>query len=419
MSELRSVIEAYRAEVVAELPDARLEEDFAELHRAVEELDAERLRRLAEIDRRRLYERDGHLSAASWLAAGHRLGWGPAREQVRLARAVDDMPEVRDAFEAGAISMASVRVLAAAYDVDALAFGRSVGPLVEAARRHSVADLQRVVAVWRDRVEAARSDDADAKRERRRFHASPTFGGMVRVDGDLDPETGETLLTALHSVLNAEARSRGHDDARSPAQRRADAIGEICRQYLDRGDRPTVAGERPHVTLTIDAETFAAAGSGLAGVVARGAGVAAGDAGLTDGVSLGGFEQAGPVDIETARRLTCDASVMRMVLRGRSEPLDVGRRTPIISPALRRAVIARDRCCRFPGCDRPAVWCDVHHVEHWADGGETCLGNLILLCRRHHRLVHRRNGFRLELIDGLPVFRRPDGSILEEDRAPP
>ena len=82
-------------------------------------------------------------------------------------------------------------------------------------------------------------------------------------------------------------------------------------------------------------------------------------------------------------------------------------------------MIARDRCCRFPGCDRPAVWCDIHHVEHWADGGETCLGNLILLCRRHHRLVHRRNGFRLVLVEGLPVFRRPDGSVLEEDRAPP
>ena len=83
---------------------------------------------------------------------------------------------------------------------------------------------------------------------------------------------------------------------------------------------------------------------------------------------------------------------------------------------LRSAV--RDRYCRFPGCDRLHPWCDAHHVVHWADGGLTALRNLILLCRRHHRLIHTRGGFRLELVDGRPLFKRPDGSLLE-DRAPP
>jgi hypothetical protein len=109
---------------------------------------------------------------------------------------------------------------------------------------------------------------------------------------------------------------------------------------------------------------------------------------------------------------------MRVVMAGRSEPLDVGRRTPVVPPAMRRAVIVRDRHCRFPGCDRPHTWCDAHHVVHWADGGPTAVPNLVLLCRRHHRLVHERGGFRLELLDGRPVFRRRDGSLLE-DRAPP
>jgi 5-methylcytosine-specific restriction endonuclease McrA len=79
-------------------------------------------------------------------------------------------------------------------------------------------------------------------------------------------------------------------------------------------------------------------------------------------------------------------------------------------------VAARDRRCRFPGCDRPQTWCDAHHVVHWARGGPTSLANLVLLCRRHHRLVHDR--FALAVEDGRPVFRRPDGSVLE-DRAPP
>jgi hypothetical protein len=81
-------------------------------------------------------------------------------------------------------------------------------------------------------------------------------------------------------------------------------------------------------------------------------------------------------------------------------------------------VIARDRRCRFPGCGRPHTWCDAHHVTHWADGGDTALGNLVLLCRRHHRLVHEPGGFRMTMQDGRPVFARPDGSRLE-DRAPP
>jgi predicted restriction endonuclease len=109
---------------------------------------------------------------------------------------------------------------------------------------------------------------------------------------------------------------------------------------------------------------------------------------------------------------------MRVVLYGRSEPLDVGRRSPVVSAAIRRAVIVRDRHCRFPGCVRARAWCDAHHVVHWADGGRTALQNLVLLCRRHHGMVHRSGGFGLELLEGRPVFRRPDGSILE-DRAPP
>jgi hypothetical protein len=136
------------------------------------------------------------------------------------------------------------------------------------------------------------------------------------------------------------------------------------------------------------------------------------------------LDHAGPVPVKTARRLLCDASIRRVVMRGRSEPLDVGRRTPVVPPAIRTAVVVRDQKCRFPGCDRPHTWCDAHHVWHWADGGPTSVTNLVLLCRRHHRLVHLRGGFRLELEEGRPVFRRPDGSELLErthpgDRAPP
>jgi hypothetical protein len=396
VSELRSVVEHLRAQSLPELPDARIEEEFAELQRCLELLEVERLRRLAEIDRRRLFERDGHLSAASWLAVRHRMAWGTARYQVRVGRALEAMPLTRRALESGDVSLSAARLLVSAHGVDAAAFAGSESHLVDAARIHPIPELTKVVAFWRERAELRRAPDReDSLRRRRKLHASVSFMGMVRVDGELDPETGDVLLTALGAVQGAETRSRGSDDTRTPPQRRADALGEICRQWLDAADRPVVGGERPHLTLTVAADALAA-GSAIPA----------------------DLDHTGPVAGEIVRRLACDAAVMRVVLGGRSEPLDVGRRTAVVSPAMRRALILRDGHCRFPGCDRPHTWCDAHHAVHWADGGETAVANLLLLCRRHHRLVHREGGFRLEMMDGSPVFRRPDGSPLE-DRAPP
>lgn len=114
MSELRSAIEPYRREVLAGLPDARLEEDFAELQRAAEQIEAEALRRLAEIERRRCFETDGYLSAAAWLASRFGLGWGGARQAVHLARSLEQMPAARRAMEDGEISLQAVRILAQA-----------------------------------------------------------------------------------------------------------------------------------------------------------------------------------------------------------------------------------------------------------------------------------------------------------------
>jgi hypothetical protein len=392
MSELHSAIEALRSEVLVDLPDARAEEEFCELQRVSELLEAERLRRLADVDRRGLFARDGHLSVASWLADRFRMTWGTARGSARTARALEQMPVTRHALEAGDVSLSAARILAEAHDAEPDAFWDAEPSLVEAARAHSASDLRRLTELWRQRAEHERWDGgAGTLDDRRRLHASVTFGGMVRVDGDLDPEAGEALLTALGAVMGAEIRS-GEDPARSAAQRRADALHEICRRWLGLPDRPQVAGERPHVTVTVPVDALTGRGA---------------DARL---------DHVGAVRSDVAERLSCDASVMRIVMSGASQPLDVGRRTPIVPPAIRRAVAARDLRCRFPGCDRPQTWCDAHHVVHWARGGPTSLGNLVLLCRRHHRLVHDRFGVSLQ--DGRPVFRRPDGTVLE-DRAPP
>ena len=413
MSELRSALEPFRADTLPELPDARIEEDLAELHRVAELIEVERLRRIAEIERRRAFERDGHHSVAGWLVATFRMGWGAACEQVRAARGLEAMPLTRRALADGDVSMSAVRVLVTAREAQPDAFASAERSLLEAARIHPVADLQRVVAFWRQRVERERAASLgeDETWTRRALHASVTWSGAVRVDGDLDPVTGESLLTALRAVQDTEARSRGQDDRRSPAQRRNDALGEICRQWLDRSDRPSVGGERPHLTVTVPVDALRSASSAPEGHQGRPASAAL-DAGGAE------LDHTGPTAASTLQLLACDASVTRVVMSGRSQPLDVGRRTPVIPPAMRRAVIVRDRTCRFPDCGRPHPWCDAHHVTHWADGGPTSVSNLLLLCRRHHRMIHRPGGFRVELVGGVPTFRRPDGTPLE-GRAPP
>jgi hypothetical protein len=154
--------------------------------------------------------------------------------------------------------------------------------LLDAARNLPIRQLTRAIAHWRQLVEADR--DADARFEARTLHVSPTIGGMVRIDGDLDPETGQSLLSALGAVMDAWARGSG-DDARTPAQRRVDAFGEVCRGFLDRCDRPTVAGERPHIVVNVDLEDLQGTRGGR--------------------WSLAG---PGPISGEAARRLACDAA---------------------------------------------------------------------------------------------------------------
>ena len=242
MSELRSAIDALRSEPLSEATDAQIEHDLSELHAIGEALEAERLRRLAEFDRRRVFELDGHLSAAAWLVSRLRVGWGDARRAVAQARQVEHMPATRAAFEAGDVSLTAVLAMAEARAAEPDAFEESELVLVDAASRHTLPDLRRVLAHWRHVVERDRPSTDDRLRSARRLHASVTLGGMVRIDGDLDPEAGASVITALRAVLDAERRCGIDGDDRTAPQRRADALGEICRAWLDSGERPSISG---------------------------------------------------------------------------------------------------------------------------------------------------------------------------------
>lgn len=394
MSSLRSALDELRTGDLRSLSDEALAGHLDEIERAGRVLEAERGRGLAELERRKAYAAGGHLSAAAWLAHRQRLSPRSAEAAVRRARALAAMPAVARAFGEGELSESAVHVLVSAQEAAPDAFARSEPALVEAARTMGFGELRRVTETWRIAADPERAlEDEDRRHERRRLDVYPGPDGMTRVHGELDAEDGQGLITAIRAQMDAETRAASGPDARTPGQRRADALGEICRQWLASRDRPTVGGERPHVVVTIDLESL-----------------------LERSGRRAELEDTASITPETARRLACDADVTRVITRKASEPLELGRRTKVVPPGLRRAITVRDKGCRFPGCGRPPGWCDAHHVHHWADGGETSLDNLVLLCRPHHRAIHR--GFGVRMLDGRPVFTRPDGSMIE-DRAPP
>ena len=396
MSGLRSALEELQAEDLGRLADEQLESDLIELERSARILQAERLRRIAEVDRRGAYRRDGYLSVSGWVAGTLRIGSQAATSEVRMARALKDMPLTRDALGNGKVSAQAARLLVRAREAHPTEFADDEGVLLEGARQLRVRDLYRALEHWRQAVDPVGAAEDDELRFQRRFlHVSPTLYGMVRVDGELDPEAGQCVITALRTAQDADSRQVSQPDSRSPGQRRADALGEVCRQWMSSADRPRVSGERPHMSVVVDVESLSGSGG-----------------------ARSEYATGQPLSPSSARRIACDAAVSRVLTSGRSEPIDVGRRTPVVPPVTRRALVIRDRHCTFPGCRRAEEWCEAHHVHHWADGGPTALSNLILLCRSHHRSIHQPGGFGVKMDGGKPLFFRPDGTRLEE-RAPP
>jgi hypothetical protein len=238
----------------------------------------------------------------------------------------------------------------------------------------------------------------EREREERR-HASrylETYtaeDGMVVIRGRLTPEAGAALLAAVDAAR--EQLYQQSQDQQSTAggeatagQVKADALGLVAESALAADLDPGTRGDRYQVVVHVDQEALQAEAEG----------------------GVGTLEGVGDVSAETSRRLSCDAAKVEMRHAADGSVLDVGRRTRTIPLAMRRALAARDDGCRFPGCELKL--CDAHHVEHWADGGETKLDNLVQLCRHHHRAVHE-SGFTVELLaDGDVRFHRPDGREL-------
>ena len=408
----------------------RLGERIAELSSRIQAATYDLLVLIREFDARSGWS--GWTSCAHWLSWRTGLAPGPAREHVRVARALAKLPKLSDAMRRGAVSYSKVRA------VTRVATPETEQALLDVAQCGTAAHVEQIVRGWRRVDRTAERTEEKRRQDRRSLRTWVDDDGMVVVQGRLTPEVGAALRRALEAacdqarpvvVENGGADSDASDVALAEeelaptfAQRQADAIGTVAECALAGGlDRGT-AGDRYQVVVHVDGGALADERDVPAGTYKRAELAPELDEGRQDvpaGTPAPGsamaaqsqtvLDEAGGIHVsaETTRRLACDAATVEMQHGPGGEILDVGRRTRTISPALRRALAARDGRCRFPGCQNRR--CDAHHVRHWADGGETVLHNLVLLCRRHHRAVHEE-GFRITLdAAGDVQFMRPDG----------
>jgi Domain of unknown function (DUF222)/HNH endonuclease len=347
---------------------------------------------IREFDEKELWAEPGLCSCAHWLNFKCGIGMNAAREKVRVAHALKDLPKISEGFRKGELSYSKVRAITRA------ATAENEDALMNLGRHGTASHVEKVVSSYR---RAKRLQDVDTANEQHRDRTLDYFydaDGSLIIKGRFPAEQGALIVKALEMAMDHQfstndvsaETSEEHDDwddseQREPADaRRADALSEVAETYLNNNVSSGSTGDRYQVVVHVSAETS--------------------DAHIEDGPH---------VSAETSRRVGCDCSVIGILENDEGEPLSIGRKSRAIPSAIRRALRFRDKGCRFPGCTN-ARFVDGHHVKHWADGGETNLQNLVQLCRHHHRLVHEGGFGCKRLPDGSFEFTAPSRQLLDE-----
>jgi hypothetical protein len=312
------------------------------------------------------YKADGALSLTDWLRWRCKLSGGAALERVQVARQLGKLPKTEAAFADGNLGYQHVVVMArAAEHVGAAVVRKEEASLLQAAQTMDPGKFTGVAKSFEHRVDAAGAlAEANHAYQRRYLHIGEPVDGLVRLDGMLDAEGGATLRTALQAFMKPVK-----DDARSYGQRSADALVELGRHGA--GSKRDGAGPRPQLIIRASLDTLAG----------------------RPGAPAGELEGGGTVPAETVQRHACDSAIIRITGQGELDH-ELNHASRTIPASTRRALESRDQHCVFPGCSRPTIWCDGHHLVWWIKGGPTTLPNLALLCRPHHRMVHEE-GWRL------------------------
>jgi len=360
---------------------------------------------IREFDENGYWELPGLCSTAHWLNWQCGIGMNAAREKVRVARALADLPKISEAFHKGEVSYSKVRAMTRVADAE------NEDYLLNIANHGTAYHVEGIVAKYRRAKRLQDAENANFQYEMRTVDHYYDDDGALVLKARLPPEVGAMLMKALDQAMDRQFNVGGDSSptvaassvgaasaatdvtAETPeparytfGQRRADALAELAEAYLANGATDSSAADRYQVVVHVSE-------SALKGLPHD-----------NKGPDVCHVENAHHISAETSRRLACDCSVLGLVEDADGEPLSIGRKSRSIPPAIRRALRIRDKGCRFPGCTRTA-YLDGHHIQHWSDGGETSLDNLVLLCRHHHRLVHE-GGFTCEKReDGAVVFR--------------
>ena len=348
---------------------------------------------IAEFDRRKGWSDGFTHSCAHWLNWQCGLDLGAAREKLRVAHALEGLPRIGAAMARGELSYAKVRALTR------VACPGTEEVLLMVAQHGTAHHVEKLVRQFRRVQEVEELSREERQNANRRLSYSYDDDCSLVIKARLPAEIGALVLKALDAAIDdlplpdgvARDVSAETFSVERPTRSalRADALGVLAESFLKHGAEALNGGERNHIVVHVDAETLQAR--------------AAGRCEHEDGPAL---------PIETARRLSCDASIVQIVEDAQGEPLDVGRKTRSIPPSLRRALKSRDQGCVFPGCTHQR-YVDGHHIHHWAEGGETKLSNLVSLCRAHHRAVHEGGVVIQRLDDGAWRLIKRSGEVLE------
>jgi hypothetical protein len=394
MGNLDSAIDELLVVDPRELPVEARVDGVVHLARVINRLSSAYLRWLESVDRTGAMTAE-HGSTAAWLREVTRVAPTTASRDVHLARDLADvMPAMAAAMADGDVSPAHAQAVAGLRRDLPDETVRGVDPhLVDVARTTTPAELRGAVTHVRHSYapDAVVRDEREAYDERTLTVASTLYGTGTG-NWTADPVSQEIIVTAIHA---ASAPAAG--DTRSPGQRRFDGLLTLCDIAMRSGELPDTGGVRPHATVVVPLATILGHAGAPAAVTGFGAVISG----------------------EAVRALTCDADISRVITGPSGEILDSGRSSRSFTAAQRRAIVARDKHCRWPGCDRPPAWCDAHHRRHWARGGSTSVDNGVLLCGRHHQKVHhldleiRRDddgGFTVCLQPGSGSACRPTGA---------
>ncbi|MDP1930749.1 MAG: DUF222 domain-containing protein [Gammaproteobacteria bacterium] len=378
------------------------------------------LKLLAALIERDAWEGAGMKSPAHWLNYHCGIDLGAAREKLRVAKCLANLPGIDEAFRTGEISYSKVRAMTRSATPQNEAF------LLQIARHGTAQHMEQLTRKYRrtERLsDAARDRD---NYEAREFTCHVDEDGMLVLRGRLTPEDGAVFMKAMDAMMVAlnppVAKSEVAEDVarKTFPQKRADALLAIAEQAvstMEEGLKSVSSAEKYQVVVHIERE-----------------GISVADDAMIHADTHVGTPHVHPhtdhqqcsiecgnshfhLSAATARRLCCDASMVTVLEDFRGNVLNVGRRTRTIPPSIRRALQIRDGGCRFPGCCE-SRYVDAHHVQHWCDGGETKMDNLVLLCRHHHRLLHQE-GYEIERgADGVFEFVTPQGRRMARAVAP-